>query len=163
MNCPFKCSFCYFIFKHLSFDEKVFFQSEIANNQWLSFPRLSPLLTCHCFFLPTPSITQDIDNSSRRFFISSRDGYTELSIINLDLTSDPGEYECNATNTISSASMTSVLRVRSYLAPLWPLLGVLAEIIILVLIIVIYEKRKKPDDMPDGEFKRVGCCLNMNY
>ncbi|XP_065148067.1 neuroplastin-like isoform X2 [Paramisgurnus dabryanus] len=93
----------------------------------------------------------DIDNSSGRFFISSKDGYTELSIIDLDLTSDPGEYQCNATNTVGTISMTSVLRVRSYLAPLWPLLGVLTEIIILVLIIVIYEKRKKPDDVPDDD------------
>ncbi|XP_067293274.1 neuroplastin a isoform X2 [Pseudorasbora parva] len=92
----------------------------------------------------------EIDNSSRRFFISSNDSYTQLSIINLDLTTDPGEYECNATNAIGTTSMTSVLRVRSYLAPLWPLLGVLAEIIILVLIIVIYEKRKKPDDLSDA-------------
>lgn len=96
-------------------------------------------------------LLQDIDNSTGRFFISSRDNYTELSIINLDLNTDPGKYECNATNAIGNTAVITILRVRSNLAPLWPFLGVLAEIIILVVIIVVYEKRKTPDDIIDGK------------
>ncbi|XP_077568995.1 neuroplastin b isoform X2 [Stigmatopora nigra] len=91
----------------------------------------------------------EIDNSTGRFFITNRDNYTELNVINLDLNTDPGKYECNATNTIGTTAEITILRVRSHLAPLWPFLGVLAEIIILVVIIVVYEKRKRPDDIID--------------
>lgn len=96
-------------------------------------------------------VLQDIDNSTGRFFITNRDNYTELNILNLDINTDPGKYECNATNVIGNTAEITILRVRSHLAPLWPFLGVLAEIIILVVIIVVYEKRKTPDDIIDGK------------
>ncbi|XP_039866960.1 neuroplastin b isoform X2 [Simochromis diagramma] len=96
----------------------------------------------------------ELDNSTGRIFITNRDNYTELNILNLDINTDPGIYECNATNAIGNTAQTTILRVRSHLAPLWPFLGVLAEIIILVVIIVVYEKRKRPDDIIDvGQMK----------
>lgn len=96
-------------------------------------------------------MSMGIDNTSGRFFITNKENYTELTIVNLQINEDPGDYECNATNSVGTVTEITILRVRSHLAPLWPFLGILAEIIILVVIIVVYEKRKRPDEVPDDD------------
>lgn len=61
-----------------------------------------------------------------------------------------GDYVCSGTNELGPASDKIYLRVRSRFAALWPFLGIVAEVIILVTIIFIYEKRRKPDEINDG-------------
>ncbi|XP_015266703.1 PREDICTED: basigin [Gekko japonicus] len=92
-----------------------------------------------------------VNGTEDRFFIKSDSNKTELRILSLDLEKDPGEYRCNATNEIGEDSTIVVLRVRSRLAALWPFLGIVAEVLVLVTIIFIYEKRRKPDEIPDDD------------
>jgi len=60
-------------------------------------------------------------------------------------------YPCNGTNTEGTAQAVITLRVRNRLAALWPFLGIVAEVLVLVTIIFIYEKRRKPDQVLDDE------------
>ncbi|XP_053821907.1 basigin [Vidua chalybeata] len=92
-----------------------------------------------------------LDNASGRYIIKSSGNKTELRILKLDIEQDTGDYFCNGTNSLGTGDATVNLRVRSRLAALWPFLGIVAEVLVLVTIIFIYEKRRKPDEVPDDD------------
>ncbi|XP_061046948.1 basigin [Eubalaena glacialis] len=100
----------------------------------------------------TDSGDQAIANSSQnKFFVVSSETRTELHIPDLDLSSDPGKYVCNGTNSEGAGQAVITLRVRNRFAALWPFLGIVAEVLVLVTVIFIYEKRRKPDEVLDDE------------
>lgn len=96
---------------------------------------------------------QLIDNHTRvdKYFVVSGENSSELHVQNLHLEQDPGKYSCEATNSEGHGSAMIELRVRKHLAALWPFLGIVAEVLVLVTIIFVYEKRQKKDDQVDGE------------
>ncbi|XP_056374001.1 basigin [Hyla sarda] len=92
-----------------------------------------------------------VNGSEERYFIKSTGNKTELRIHQLDIEKDQGDYICNGTNVLGETGSVVALRVRSRLAALWPFLGIVAEVLILVTIIFIYEKRRKPDEAPEDD------------
>ncbi|CAF3247251.1 unnamed protein product [Rotaria socialis] len=61
-------------------------------------------------------------------------------IINSIEKSHRGFYRC----TLNGVSFTVLLRVKDRLAPLWPFLGIVGTVSVLVIVILIFEKRQKP-------------------
>ncbi|XP_044311916.1 basigin [Varanus komodoensis] len=120
------------------------------------------VLTCKCNSYPPVSqwswfkvvdgVYQPIVNGSEdRFYVKSGGNRTDLRILSLDIEKDAGDYVCNGTNEQGEGSAMVGLRVRSRLAALWPFLGIVAEVLVLVTIIFIYEKRRKPNEVPDDD------------
>ncbi|XP_063146955.1 basigin isoform X1 [Candoia aspera] len=120
------------------------------------------MLACKCSSYPTVTqwtwykVTDEgfqpiVNGTEDRFYITSNKTRTDLWILSLNLEKDPGNYVCNATNQLGDGSAVVDLRVRSRLAALWPFLGIVAEVLVLVTIIFIYEKRRKPNEIPDDD------------
>uniref|UniRef100_A0A8C3KAE5 Basigin n=1 Tax=Calidris pygmaea TaxID=425635 RepID=A0A8C3KAE5_9CHAR len=116
------------------------------------------VLTCKCSSFPPVKTwiwykngQEAIVNGSGRYIIKSSGNKTELRILKLSIEEDMGDYHCNATNDYGVGGAVINLRVRSRLAALWPFLGIVAEVLVLVTIIFIYEKRRKPDEVLDDD------------
>lgn len=95
---------------------------------------------------PTTKVLQNITADGRFSFASAGDISNVVLYVNNVVLSDRANYYCFASNAFGTNNGTLLLRVKSKLAPLWPALGILGEIVILIIIIVVYElcwKKKK--------------------
>ncbi|XP_026554889.1 basigin isoform X1 [Pseudonaja textilis] len=111
-----------------------------------------PPVTQWTWYKMVDQVPQPVANGTEeRFYIRSNGTRTDLRVVSLDLEKDPGIYVCNATNEMGEGSAEVTLKVRSRLAALWPFLGIVAEVLVLVTIIFIYEKRRKPNEIPEDD------------
>uniref|UniRef100_A0A8C0ZV28 Basigin n=1 Tax=Castor canadensis TaxID=51338 RepID=A0A8C0ZV28_CASCN len=90
------------------------------------------------------------NGSQNKYFVNSSETQSELTIKNLEVGSDRGTYVCNGTNSEGSDEATFTVRVHSRLAALWPFLGIVAEVLVLLTIIFMCEKRQKPSEELDA-------------
>ena len=96
---------------------------------------------------------QDVNISDPRITMKTDERGIEGSelIIADAVFEDRADYTCNATNEISYANATILVRVKDKYAALWPFLGICAEVAVLCTIIFIYEKRRQKPDFDESE------------
>ncbi|XP_071487276.1 neuroplastin-like [Diadema antillarum] len=75
---------------------------------------------------------------------------SELEIVKITM-DDRKNYTCIASNGASEESRDILLRVRDRLAALWPFLGIVSEVVILIIIIFIHEKCSKGEDFGEDD------------
>uniref|UniRef100_A0A1L8D8B4 Ig-like domain-containing protein n=2 Tax=Nyssomyia neivai TaxID=330878 RepID=A0A1L8D8B4_9DIPT len=97
-----------------------------------------------------------ISNSTERVQLFEYDAVPNaaLEILNVRL-DERGNYTCVVNNqaTVVNGNLPALafgmVRVRSHLAPLWPVCGMAVEFFVLFVILYFYEKYRDPDDVDD--------------
>ncbi|XP_033634030.1 basigin-like isoform X1 [Asterias rubens] len=98
----------------------------------------------------TFELTETIEGS--RYSIEPSKHKTGSILHMLDVVKeDRGNYTCIATSNVTEVTHTIFLRVRDRLAALWPFIGIMSEVILLIIIIFIHEKCTQGDDFGEED------------
>lgn len=98
----------------------------------------------------------DIDDE--RFLVLDNDGVTgSMLVIKKVRLSDRGFYKCTGKNEKMTefgdkpVDSKAYVRVKDKMAPLWPAIGIVVQIVVLALIIVISEKRRNQNEIDESD------------
>jgi len=97
-------------------------------------------LKCNVWGHPTPVISWHKKQESDSLEPFDSDEVLEFSNIDYE---KRGEYICRATNSFGKRDFSIIIRVKDSLAFLWPLIGIVIQLILLGIVIFIFEKRAK--------------------
>ncbi|XP_070542033.1 basigin-like [Ptychodera flava] len=127
-------------------------------------------ILCEVSSFPPPMVTwyrgsemlSNGSNDGRTWVIETPPGSPQVMstlMIKKVVDADRDVYTCNATNSANEKdSKECLLRVKDRLAALWPFIGIMCEVIVLVAIILLCERRQKSkmmnddvDDIPEAK------------
>nr|XP_022331896.1 hemicentin-1-like [Crassostrea virginica] len=108
-------------------------------------------LTCPVSGYPYPTVTWQLDGviihpSSRRAFSADVSGMYENAILKVKSVQfeDRGIYTCTGSSELNNVtSSPTLVRVKDKYAAVWPFIGIVVEVVLLVAIIAFCERRKR--------------------
>ncbi|XP_059487727.1 neuroplastin isoform X2 [Neocloeon triangulifer] len=115
-------------------------------------------INCTVFGKPRPDLVWEFENDTISNLTLESDGgrvevnYTILTIKDTKMT-DRGTYRCKPSilKGAYAVSCPTYIRVKDKLSPLWPFLGICAEVLVLCCIILIYEKRRNKSELDESD------------
>ncbi|XP_067936195.1 neuroplastin-like isoform X2 [Watersipora subatra] len=105
-------------------------------------------ILCSFYGFPAPNITWSLNGvvmDADVFTVATYGPLTisEYYIQSLEDSEDKGEYSCFANNSMGNASIAKTLHARDKLAPVWPFLGIVLQVLVLAICIAVGEKHRK--------------------
>lgn len=114
-------------------------------------------LNCEANGKPMPSVqwfkdAQQLNNTGKYTFTENEYGIPNAVLSFEDAQQeDRGTYECKITTDFGKYNASTFVRVKSALAPLYPLAGIVLEILLLIVVIIFFERRRAKQEYEESD------------